>query len=549
MANNEDVNQANQGAPAADIPDLKKKEKERKKAGAGWGGTKPGGGSFSGATGGVGARAAASAASSLSGAAGVAGVAEAAGAGWLSAMIASLTAMIASLTSTVLGRAILAAGVAAFLIGAGLFGYAMLNGGAGGAGGLGGDLGAISSSMKIRGDGGDRTGYVASNGEIMFDPLKADAAKKAETEKAPEEKGAGEAVLPGQTADAAGKGSGFNWPGLDHNLSGSKLSSSLGGSGGVFGGGSGGVFGGKNIFSGNSAAPKFNEALAKTNIKGGEKGRLSAVRRTATGRTVAGGKARGMKANKAFGQLKLAKGMSIQGASDGVAEGARSTSAGAFDGQTGGSGNVVGGPDGGPGSVPTPELPAVPGAIPAMPSVPGAPDLTVPNVAIPPGIAVDPNTFAMLGAIAAMAKKAGEMKKKAARMMMMGIALIIAGAAMMGIPFIGPIIGTILIALGAMLIGVSIMMSQMASMMKGMADSMSQGLAQRTADIKQDMINKYCIEKAYNEGTDPKNCNPPDSVTENQQVNKNDSDAVEAHQNMVRETGRVEGPNGNPTSQ
>ena len=226
MANNEDVNQSNDGAPAADIPDLKKKEKERKKAGAGWGGVKPGGGSFSGATGGTVARAAASAASSAGGAAAI-GAAEAAGAGWLSSMIATLTA-------TVLGKALLAAGVAAFLMGAGLFGYAMLKGGAGGAAGAGGvgDLGAISSSMKVRGDGADRTGFIASNGEIMFDPLKKAAeAKKAEAEKAPEDKTAGEAVPP---ADKSGDGAlaekgGWNRPGLEHNMSGSKLSSGLGG--------------------------------------------------------------------------------------------------------------------------------------------------------------------------------------------------------------------------------------------------------------------------------------------------------------------------------
>jgi uncharacterized membrane protein YuzA (DUF378 family) len=519
MANNEDVNQANQGAPAADIPDLKKKEKERKKAGAGWGGAKPGGGSFSGATGGAGARAAASAASSLggaAGAAGAAGVAEAAGASWLSSMIASLTA-------TVLGKAILAAGVAAFLVGAGLFGYAMLNGGgAGGAGGMGGDLGALSSSMKIRGDGGDRTGYVASNGEIMFDPLKAAEAKKAAAEKAPEDKGAGDAVPPGQTADAAGKGSGFNRPGLDHNMSGTKLSSSLGGG-----------FGGKNIFSGSNAAPKFNENMAKTNIKGGDKGRLSAARKTTTGRTVAGGKAKGMKANKAFGQLKVAKGMSTQGASIGGAEGARTAATSAFDGQTGGSGNVVGGPTGGAGTSPV-----------ATPSGPGgAPDMTAPNVETPTGAFADPNTAAMLGAIAAMAKKAGEMKKQAEKLMMMGIALIILGAILWG-----PI-GAIVAAIGAMLVGMSIMMSSMADMMKGMADSMSEGLAARTTDTKQNEINKYCIQKAYSEGSDPKNCNPPDSVTENQKINKNDAEAVQEHKDMVKETGRVEGLNGSPTGQ
>jgi hypothetical protein len=514
MAKNEDVNEANQGAPAADIPDLKKKEKERKKAGAGWGSARPGGGSFSGATGGSGsaggaiARAAASAASSTGGAAAGA-AAQAVGAGWLSSMLATLTA-------TLMGKAILAAGVAMFLAGAGLFGYAMFYGAAaGGAGGIG-DLGAISSSMKIRTDGGDRTGYIASNGEIMFDPLKAAEAKKAEAEKAPEEQTAGEPVPPAQTADAVGKGSDWNRPGLEHNLSGAKLSSSLGGG-----------FGGKNIFAGSSAAPKFDAGLAKANIKGGEKGRLSASRNARTGRRVAGGRGQQVKANRAFGQLKVAKGMSALGAGTSGAEGARSSAAAAFDGSPTGGGNVVGGPEAQTGPVDTPSSPG------------GAPDVTAPNVDIPAGVAVDPNTAAMIAAIAAMAKKAGEMKKKAAQLMMMGIALIAAGAAMMGSPFTAPI-GAMLIGIGGMLIGMSIMMSQMAAMMKDMADSMSQGLAARTSDVKQDEINKYCIDKAYNEGTDPKNCNPPDSVTENSTVIENNNQAVSEHKKKEKEDAKTE---------
>jgi len=515
MANNEDVNQANQGAPAADIPDLKKKEKERKKAGAAWSGAKPGGGSFSGATGGSVARAAASA-SSASGAA--AGAAQAAGAGWLSSTIAALTA-------TAMGKMMVAAGVAIFLAGAGLVGYAMLNGGgAGGAGGIG-DLGAIASSMKVRSGDVDRTGFVASNGEIMFDPIKAAEAKKAAAEeKAPEDKTAEAPVPPDPTADAAGMGG--NRPGLEHNLSGAKLSSSLGGG-----------FGGKNIFAGNSAAPKFNESLAKTSIKGGEKGRLSASRSARTGRTVSGGKAKSMKANKAFGQLKVAKGMSALGAGASATEGAAATAANAFDGGQG-AGNVVGAPS------PT-------GAV-DSPSTPnGAPDMTGPSVDVPTGTAVDPNTAQALDGIAALAKAAGEMKKKAAQMRMMGYALIAVGIALIAagctiwtawcIP-----LGIMIAGVGYMLVDMAATMDKQADMMKNMAEMASQALAARTTDVKQNEINQYCIDRAY-EGTDPKNCNPPDTVTENQQVIQNDNSAVERHQSMVEETGRVEGVNGGPT--
>lgn len=516
MANNEDVNQANQGAPAADIPDLKKKEKERKKAGAAWSGAKPGGGSFSGATGGSVARAAASA-SSASGAA--AGAAQAAGASWLSSTIAALTA-------TAMGKMMVAAGVAIFLAGAGLVGYAMLHGGAGGAGGVG-DLGAISSSMKVRSGDVDRTGFVASNGEIMFDPIKAAEAKKAAAEeKAPEDKTAEAPVPPDPTADAAGMGG--NRPGLEHNLSGAKLSSSLGGG-----------FGGKNIFAGNSAAPKFNDSLAKTTIKGGEKGRLSASRSARTGRTVKGGKAKSMKANKAFGQLKVAKGMSALGAGTSATEGAAATAANAFDGGQG-AGNVVGAPSPS-GTVDSPSTPN------------GAPDMTGPSVATPDGVAVDPDTSQALEGIAALAKAAGEMKKKAAQMRMMGYALIAVGIALIAAgatiwtAWLIPI-GIVIAGVGYMLVDMAATMDKQADMMKSMAESASQALSARTSDVKQDEINKYCIDRAY-EGTDPKNCNPPDSVTENRQTVENDNSAVERHKDMVKETGRVEGVNGKPTGQ
>ncbi|MDP3542195.1 MAG: hypothetical protein Q8T11_06945, partial [Elusimicrobiota bacterium] len=412
----------------------------------------------------------------------------AAGGGWLSSMLASLTA-------TVMGKAILAAGAAMFLGGAGLFGYAMLNGGGAGAGGYG-DLGAIASSMKIRSGDVDRTGYIASKGEIMFDPIKAAAAKKAEAEKAPEEQTAEAPVMPEQIADGDASGLGGR-PGLENNLSGAKLSSSLGGG-----------FGGKNIFAGSNAAPKFNEGLSKTTIKGAAKGRLTASKNARTGRRVAGGSGKQVRGNRAFGQLKVAKGMSALGAGTSAAEGARSSAATAFDGSTPGGSNIEGGPGVGTGAVDTPSGPG------------GAPDVTAPNVDIPEGVGMDPNSLAMIAAIAEMAKQAGDMKKKAAMLMIVGIALMAAGAA--SLPW-----GAILIAIGGMLVGMSVMMSQMAEMMKGMADSMSQGLAARTGDTKQDEINKYCIDKAYNEGTDPKNCNPPDTVTENSRVTEENTQAVE----------------------
>ncbi len=520
MANNEDVNQA-QGAPAADIPDLKKKEKERKKAGAGWSGAKPGGGSFSGATGGTVARAAASAAGSAGGAA-----AQAAGAGWLSSTIATLTA-------TVLGKAILAAGVAAFLAGAGLFGYAMFHGGTAATGDTG-DLGAISSSMKVRTNGSDRTGYVASNGEIMFDPLKKAEAKK-EPEKAPEEKTAGDAVPPTQGAGAGagevGKAQ-MNRAGLDHNLSGTKLSSSLGGG-----------FGGKNIFSGNSGAPKLNDGLAKMSIKGAQKGTLSAgTRKAQTGRLASGSSGRGGKSSKAFGQLRVAKGMSMLGAGTSGAEGSRAAAANAFDGSND-SGNVEGSAGPQKGAVDSPSSPN------------GAPDMTAPNVDTPNGVAAGPDIAQALAGIGDLAKAAGEMKKMGMMMMALGVILAAIGIKIMTMGFPWCIaIGAVILAIGLMLVAMGKMMLDQSEQMKAMAEQMGDALAARTGDIKQNEINKYCIDKAY-QGTDPKNCNPPDSVTENSRINAQDKKALGLHNenakkaDTIKEIDPTEGLNGKPTGQ
>src|SRR5258708_4295537 len=54
----EDVLRANSGSPAADIPHLKLKDKERKKAGVAWSAARGGASQFAGATGGNGGSAA-----------------------------------------------------------------------------------------------------------------------------------------------------------------------------------------------------------------------------------------------------------------------------------------------------------------------------------------------------------------------------------------------------------------------------------------------------------------------------------------------------------
>ena len=485
MANNEDFDEANEGSPAADIPNLKKKEKERKKAGVAWSsGAKPGG-AFSGAAGGTVARSAASVVA-------ISGQAAAVGASG-----------IFGLSSTMI-----AAGAGALLIGGAAAGYLMFGGGgAKGTAGVGdGNLGALASSLKIRGGGGDRTGYVASKGEISFDPV----AAAAKIEAAPENGAAqGEtAAVKEDTAEPLP-----DWrQGLAHNLSGTKLSSSFGNE-----------FGGKNIFAGNTGAPKLNDAIGKMKIAGGQGGKLSATRNAKPGRLTQGVKGSNARAKNAFGQLKVAKGLSMAGAGTTAAEGARSTAGTAFDGQSG-EGNVA-----------TPGMPDATTAPNTLGT--GAPDMTAPNVNAPNGVANDANLAALNG-IGSMAKQAGAMKKNALMLILAGGVFLLMGL----IPFVGIFFA----AIGLMLIAIGTAMMLMAGNMKDMANSMSKSLADRTGNINQNATNQYCIDKAYNEGTDPQNCNPPDSVTQGQKFDAATNPEVTKHKEMVRVDGQVDDANGTP---
>ncbi|MEK7389701.1 MAG: hypothetical protein AAB036_08380 [Elusimicrobiota bacterium] len=468
------------GVPGAEIPDLKKKEKERKKAGFAWSGAKPGGSSFSGAAGGTAARAAASAAI---------GSGQIAAAGTF-----GFSSFLSGLLGTTLGRLMLAGAVAAFLAGGGLVGYSLLRGG-GAAGAMGGgDLGVLSSSVKVRSASGDRTGYLASKGEITFDPVEAAAAKKEEPPSP-----AADAAAPGEAGD--GEKPDWRQAGLAHDLSGAKLSSSLGGE-----------FGGKNIFAGAGAggvAPKLNANLSKVNIPAGQNGKLGPMRASSrTGRISQGIAGPRPRSNKAFGQLKVAKGLSTSGAGAAIQEGARSTAGAAFDGQTG-TGNIE---RAGSGVV-------------TSPSADGgsAPDVTAPGVTPPVGVPLDPHMPALNG-ISALAQQAGSLKKN-------GMMLLLLGLALTATMFLAPI--------GLILVGMGIAMMQMSSKMKNMADTMSQTLAARTGNINQNAINRYCIDRAYYQGTPTQNCDPPDSVTRGQSFDAESGKDIGQHKEMVKVNSQV----------
>lgn len=506
MGKNEDLEQANQGAPAADIPDLKKKEKERKKAGAAWSGAKPGGSPFGGATGGMGAGARAAASAAVGGA--EAGVAAGSG-----GFFGSISSFLAGLMATSLGQALVMAGVAAFLVGAGVLGYALFKGG--GADAAGGDLGALASNIKYRAGGSDRTGYITGKEDIAFEQAKKPEPPKTEPAK-PEEKKE-EPAPKDQIADgAAAQRPDWRGGGLQHNLSGSKLSSSLGGN-----------FGSHNVMGGNGNAPKFDAGKAQVKIAGGQKGQMSAMKSGKTGSTRQGATGQKMKANRALGQLRAAKFNSIGAAGASSADAASAGAQTAFDGANGRGDQTIGGPgnngngSNGNGTVnPTGDG--------------GAPDVTVPD---PRGHFTDGSQAAIIAAIASMAEQAGQLKKTAEMLMIAGIALIAVGVALLFWPMTA--VGIALIAIGSMLVGMSIVMGQMADMMQNMAQSMSEALAARNGDQNQNNINKYCIRQAYERGTKPANCTPPDDVSHGSTYDDVHDGSVRDHRTRVDRDGRT----------
>ena len=276
-----------------------------------------------------------------------------------------------------------------------------------------------------------------------------------------------------------------------------------------------------------SGASKLSQSMGKFDIKGADKGRLTATKSARTGRTMAGRKSNINRANKAFGQLKVAKGNSALGASASSAEGARSASAAAFDGQNADASNVAGGP--GVGTASVPQNPGGGGG------GGGAPDMTAPATTAGIGNQTA-QTAAMIAAIAAMLEAAVKMKAQGEKLIIIGAIL----CALSFIPFCG-----FLMVIGLILIGAGIAMMEQAKLMEAMANSMSAALAANTTDQNQHRINQYCIGQASN-GVPPANCNPPSSVTNQDTFRSTENEGLRRHQRMIKENGYVEG-NGEPT--
>jgi len=293
MPDQEDFDLPDQDVPAVDIPDLKKKEKERKKAGAAWGGGRPAGAPFAGATGGQGAgvaaRAAASAARAGTGAAAQFGAG--AQAGFFSRLLAQLGGAFASLTATALGKALVLTAAALLAGGAVAIAYRMLAGG--GPAGARPDLGGISSTVKVHREGdsaGLKYAARAGRGEIKWEgadkgagPKTAEAGKDKPADDKDKNAEAGEGAPRDRTAN---------------DLAGAKLTSSLAGAFGahdIFSGGSASRFG-PSVGAGGGFLSKFG--LGRSQLgKGG-----TLVKRPSLGSRYMN--LRGIRTNKALAQLR-----------------------------------------------------------------------------------------------------------------------------------------------------------------------------------------------------------------------------------------------------
>lgn len=492
MAKNDDVEQANPGVPSADIPDLKKKEKERKRGGAAWSGARAPGGTFQGATGGA-ARAAASAAGSTAGSA-AAGGAQTVGVG----LVARLAAL------SVVGKFGLAAAAVMLFGGAAILGSYLLRGG-GQSGNLGGpDLGAISSSVKVRAAGNDRIG-VDSRGEIAFDPVekakpaekKAEEPKPAET--APMSDGPSAADAAKQAAEAKDK--------LAHNLSGAKLSASLGGQ-----------FGGKDIFagSGKSEAPKFGASAPKFVPKGGKAlaMRAGGVRSNPSARSVSRSKT-----SKALGQLKRAQGLSLRGATASGAENASATAAGAFEQNdaTGGALNTA---------TPAPATPA------DLSGTQTGNDGT--------GSVTAPDTYAfddiqnMINQIKSMTDQAKKMQEQGLMLLALGTVIFIIGVYLEWNVWTAPL-GWILIILGLGLMYSGYSMMQKAKETGDKAKQMGEQLAARTGEFQSKVV-QDCVKQAIDNLTSVDQCRSLESEQRQQQVEEQTQRDLEQQKEISADT-------------
>ncbi len=525
----EEKKQEKHDAPAPDIPDLKKREKERKKAGAAWGGGRPLGGPFAGATGGAGTagieavvgegRIAAAAAQSgvgaaeseavaRAGAAAVAGTAAVlpAGLGWLGQASASY-----------LGKILIGIGLASVLAGVGLYTYMRLHEKPALPPG---ELAPISDSIQMRHGQNDarlRMAAQAGHGQFKFDdktPPAAEtpaAAEKSQTQapETPAENPWGDIL----SATQGPRDSGQPWGSAPNS-------------------------GGQNLLSMQTGSGTHNSA-GRIPRYPGQKGRLSKAlehgashsNQTSPMRT------RNIRSGRAFAQLRYARGMSVLAARGSSEQGMRMTALTAFE-----QADTQGG-----------QISPIDSAVPVNPSASGgeyggtAPLLGDPNALpdeqpSPPG-AVDPaqaqNYQNPMNGIKGLGASAGMLKLLAVLLIAIGIILIIIGACLIaigsamflgtGIPLI--IAGIALIIMGAMLIAMAIMMLMAAQKMAAQAKAAAAALESAYGQDYEKQNVDSCVQQAVDNGTSPDACQSPnptphytDSATDASNVQKSVKD-------------------------
>ncbi len=295
------------GSPSAEIPNLKKKDKERKKAGAAWSFGRGAGNAFEGAVGGEGGGIARAAAAAAEGEAEVSG-------SLVSRVLAAfqnaegtifsrIAAALGELTATAAGK-MLAAAVVAMMLGAGaIIAAKMLGLGQGQAAGNGSpDLGGIVDNLKIRRDG-DASGldYAKNDGSVSFGKSapagqSAPAGKSEPAQAAPKQDlgpGAQAPALDNSNINAAARS------GMDHPFG--KLSGSLGS-----------AFGGHDVFKSQNYTPFKGkiDGLGKNLLARGSASSRAATARA--GGNMYRGRRFGSKMNRALGRLQQMASMNRQ---------------------------------------------------------------------------------------------------------------------------------------------------------------------------------------------------------------------------------------------
>jgi hypothetical protein len=460
-----------------ELPDLKKKREERKKAGLAWGRGAPGGGGFAGATGAAPASVAAGAAAR-----------QAAGRTALERLLARLTATLGGQLMLAGGLAVMIAGSAALAHRA-IFGTAAWRTGAPAP-----DLGALESSLHIRTPKRSKAlDYLALSyrHELNLDAdAKAAAAPQFKFEPsarpAPQQDGAAPAESAEPSTDWSAVLSGQrDWrkDRLARAMPGARLAEDLGGG-----------FGGKSVFN-DPKAPKFGDGFDRRKLAELPApivpGKTSEFHAPAAGRGRAPLTQR-VHAKRAMGQLKAASKISTLAAGSSGMEGSRTLAENAFDGQkqTGGSA---------PASPVKMDMPPDEKRVdPLSPGAPSAPEAQHSNAT---DYQRDLDNAYNLGA------QAGDMKKQSMVLMVVGLGLIASGAAMLGNPFTHAI-GIALMTAGSSMVGMAIMLNMMAGKLAGQAKQIGGAIQRQYGQKAQNQIVDECMDQAISAGTRPESCRP-----------------------------------------